>query len=138
MIISRKRVIDQSRPIETSRDNVGYAVDDLQLDHLDLLKVSEATLVSAVLDGAELTLWQHRPILFLSGLRELSKDVQRVKDIGYQCWSFESPLFNRENFNRCADDILCDETELAVLAIPEERSTDIVRGAETVGTLSSL
>ena len=41
-------------------------MDSLELDRLQLLKVTDPALVPDTLNGATDTLWRHRPVLFLA------------------------------------------------------------------------
>ena len=65
---------------QTSRESL----DDLQLDRLDLLKVSAATVVLDVLAGAVATLWRLRPSLFLAAEDEgaLARTTALVREYG--------------------------------------------------------
>ena len=105
-------------------------VDELQLDQLDLLKVGDPALAQDALDGAETTLWRHRPTLFIAqeSPDALAGNARRAGAFGYRCWSVEARLFSRENFNRRNDDIFTGETALAILAVPEERDLGAIVG----------
>ncbi len=52
------------------------------------------------------------------------EQARRIEDFGYRCWTFESPLFNPQNFNRRSDDIFPGRLALVLLAVPEERDSD--------------
>jgi tetratricopeptide (TPR) repeat protein len=102
-----------------------YSVDQLCLDRLDLLKISEPDIGSQTLQGAEATLWRHRPLLLVSA--SSNADIARLRiqagDLGYRCWVLELPLFDPGNFNRRNDNIYGDKLLHALLGIPEERGT---------------
>ena len=102
-------------------------IDELHLDALDWLKISEESDAFGVLAGAAETLWRLRPRLFIAATDE--RDVRNIadcaRDYGYQCWKVETPYFNRANFNRREIDIFSGRVAHAVLAVPEEIGCDV-------------
>ena len=95
-------------------------IDDLRLDQLDWLKISEGNGIT-VLEGACETIWRLRPKLFIAVRDEEFRLVaSRLRDFGYQCWKTSTPYFNPENFNRRDADIFRGGAAHGVLAIPEE------------------
>ena len=116
-------------------------MDGLELDRLQLLKVTNPALVPDTLSGATDTLWRHRPVLFLAheANATLTAQAARVSDFGYRCWCIESPLFRTANFNRREDDIFLGEVALAILAIPEEVDLDgRIRELATITAVTGL
>ncbi|MGC1817744.1 MAG: glycosyltransferase family 9 protein, partial [Casimicrobiaceae bacterium] len=109
-----------------TQSHADATLDELHLEQLDLLKVSEPARVAAVLDGAERTLWRHRPVLFLAQPSRdlLDAQARQLRDIAYRCWCVASPLFNPANFNRRDDDVFPGQVALAILALPEEIELD--------------
>ena len=111
-----------------SSNRLDDTLDDLRLEALQILKVSESSIETlGILEGAQETLWRLRPLLFIateSGAA-LQKLVLLGKDYGYRCWRKETPLFNPGNFNRRPDDIFLGATAVSLLAIPEEIEVDI-------------
>ena len=111
-------------------DSIGVAtetLDELRLERLELLKITDGDTALDVLDGAADTLWRLRPMLFLGAPDEpmLTRLAHRAKEFSYRCWRTESALFTPENFNRRDTDIFAGGTALALLAIPEEVEVDI-------------
>jgi len=102
-------------------------VDELQLEQLQLLKIGEEVAGSAVLAGADATLWRLRPLLFVAAAdaKELEQLTTQVREYSYRCWKMDVALFNPANFNRREDDIFAGRVALALLAIPEEIDVDI-------------
>ncbi|HEV2220887.1 MAG TPA: glycosyltransferase family 9 protein, partial [Casimicrobiaceae bacterium] len=122
-----------------TESHAAATLDELQLERLDLLKVTDPAGIARVLDGAERTLWRHRPALFLAQPSQAALDAQllRLRDFGYRCWRVASPLFNPANFNRRDDDIFPGQVALALLALPEETELDAdVRGMAGVSAAS--
>jgi hypothetical protein len=116
-------------------------IDGLQLERLQLLKVTDPDLVSLTLDGAADTLWRHRPILFLTvdASQNVPELTTRVRDLGYRCWRVEAPLFNPTNFNRRDDDIFAGRAAVAILGIPEEVECDSrIRELASITTVTPL
>lgn len=102
-------------------------LDEMQLESLDCLKISEDVPGLGVLAGSVETLWRLRPRLFI-GVKEhatLTTLTDRLKELSYRCWQQTAPLFNPDNFNRRAGDIFAGRAALALLAIPEEVEIDI-------------
>jgi hypothetical protein len=110
--------------LATERDET---IDDLRLGRLDYLKLNRCDGAIDILEGAAETLWRLRPGLhfIVSGADELARLVARVRDFGYACWRFESPLFNSQNFNNRDKDIFSGRTAIALIALPEERAADV-------------
>jgi tetratricopeptide (TPR) repeat protein len=98
-------------------------VDDLQLEHLDWLKIANGRCALDVLDGGADTLWRLRPrlALDLSGCEHPLRVAQRASDFGYRCWWNETPLYNPANFNRRIQDVFPGRTAALVIALPEEQ-----------------
>ena len=105
-------------------------LDELLLQRLDLLKIRSEKAAAAILDGASATLWRLRPVLFIAAedAVAVTKLAARAEAFGYRCWQMETPLFNRDNFNRRDTDIFRGEVALALLAIPEEVSVTAALG----------
>jgi tetratricopeptide (TPR) repeat protein len=103
-------------------------VDQLQLEHLHLLKINDDGHRLEILDGAAETLWRLRPLLFISARDEptFAELQSRARTHSYRCWRMETPFFNPENFNGRQDDLFSGSRALALLAIPEEIEVDIV------------
>jgi tetratricopeptide (TPR) repeat protein len=99
-----------------------FSIDDLRLQEVTLLKITDPRLVWPVLGEATTMLRSRRPILFLAQGPGRPADAQLgpILDLGYQCWRIESSLFNRANFNRREDDIFLGRTGVAIVALPEE------------------
>jgi precorrin-6B methylase 2 len=121
-----------------TQSHADATLDELQLEQLDLLKVSDPAGVPAVLDGAERTLWRHRPVLFLAlpSREALEAQARQLRDFGYRCWCVASPLFSPANFNRRNDDLFPGQVALALLALPEE--TELDAGIREMAGISAI
>jgi hypothetical protein len=100
----------------------GASLDELDLERVDMVKVTHPKDVAKVLDGGKNTLQRHRPILLFThqpraGLYALG---QQISCASYSCWSVDTPLFDRANFNRRSDDLFGGERSYAVLALPRD------------------
>jgi len=101
-------------------------IDELRLDRLDWIKISEDDDAIAILRGAAETLWRLRPKLFV-GVRKgryAAEFTSFARDFGYACWRFETPLFNPANFNLRDDDAFQGRSAIAVISMPEEAESD--------------
>jgi Flp pilus assembly protein TadD len=118
--------VQSTDPAEAVAAPLSESVDELRLEHLDWLKVDDASGME-VLEGAADTLWRLRPRLFLGAADEamLGTLAERAKAFSYRCWRLETALFNAANFNRRDTDIFAGRKALALLAIPEEIDVDI-------------
>ena len=113
----------------TANANAEEAVetlDDLQLDRLDWIKVNEGIAPIDVLAGASACLWGLRPQLHVcaADTHALRSWWVMLRGFGYQCWHYETPVFNPENFNRRCQDRFAGRTVHALVAIPEEAQAD--------------
>ncbi len=111
--------------------DVADALDKLNPEHLDLLKVNTGAMATVAVGAAEAALWRWRPTLFVTvpdddSLREIAV---RLRDFGYRCWRMETPWFDAGNFNRRTEDIFAGATALALVAIPEEIERPLAQSA---------
>ncbi len=75
-------------------------LDVLDLKRCNLIKIDVEGMELKVLHGAEKTIRDHRPFLFVEnntpeGAPEL---VQSLFDLGYSCWWHIAPYYNQQNF----------------------------------------
>jgi tetratricopeptide (TPR) repeat protein len=98
-------------------------IDDLRLEKLDWIKLSDASDALATLGGAEQTLWRLRPSLFIAvpDDRAFADASTRARDFAYRCWRVDTPYYNRQNFNLRDADTFSASAAVALLAVPEER-----------------
>jgi FkbM family methyltransferase len=110
-----------------SADGAVDTIDSLRLPRLDLVKISDGSVVDDVLAGANETLWRCRPCLFTSvdDSASAGRVAARMRTFGYRSWLHRAPVFNSENFNLTDRDLFQGATALAVVAVPEE--TDLAR-----------
>jgi FkbM family methyltransferase len=110
----------------------GEPVDLLTLDELDLpachvLKVDVEGMEVEVLSGAQRTLDQYRPIMYLENDRdERSQELLGVTmDLGYTVYWHLPRLYNPANFYGIAEDIFPNIVSVNILCIPNEANPDI-------------
>jgi hypothetical protein len=101
-------------------NGVRLAVDDLQLERLDLIKVDGDLDTLELLQGADQTLWQRRPRLFVRTTDSQETLAAAIKSYGYRCWRHETALFSPTNYNRSDRNIFNGRIACAIVAIPEE------------------
>ena len=108
-------------------DGSSETIDDLRLEALQWIKISDDTVGLAVLQGAAATLWRHRPSVWAAARDEsvLGALAAGARDLGYRCFRIETPLFNPNNFAARSIDVFDGKTSLAVLALPEEIEFDV-------------
>lgn len=68
-------------------------VDSLSLNRCNLLKIDVEGMESNVIQGAQKTICNFRPILFLenNGKGDSKELIKQILDLNYQCWWFFSP-----------------------------------------------
>jgi hypothetical protein len=105
------------------RVDADETIDDLRLEKLDWIKVTDASDAVATLGGAEQTLWRLRPSLLITVPDDLAfPDTSvRARDFAYRCWRVVTPYYNPQNFNRRDADPFSGRAAVALLAVPEER-----------------
>ena len=104
-------------------------LDDLCLEHLDLIKVNAGGVVMNVLVGASATLWRLRPSLFvaMNDDASMAEAAEFLREFGYRCWRMETAWFNPGNFNRRDNDVFAGRVALALVAIPEESEVSVAQ-----------
>jgi hypothetical protein len=110
-------------------------IDELRLEHLDWLKISERVDAPFIIEGATETLRRLRPGLFVAAPDGASLQciASVVKEYGYACWQAAAPLFNPENFNGRDADVFAGRECVALLAVPAESARDIaIEGCEKI------
>lgn len=127
-VMARTLTGQQTRPSEPPITAITDTVDELQLEHLDWLKINEPTTSLSVLEGSAETLWRLRPRVFVAAADEvaLRAIADRAKEFGYRCWRMDTPFFNPRNLYLQEEDIFDGRTRLALLLIPEEIEVDVV------------
>ena len=107
-------------------------LDELQLERLDLLKMSSPADAQEILRGAAASLWRHRPLLCvaLDANAPATHIADEMKAFGYRVWRWETPLFNAANHDGRSENPFGDRAAAVLLGFPEEHaSTDPPSGA---------
>jgi tetratricopeptide (TPR) repeat protein/precorrin-6B methylase 2 len=110
---------------DSAVDGRGETVDGLGLAKLDWLKINHSGTAQSILIGAQGSLWGSRPKLFVNVADDVAAIVDHLSQSGYACWCHESPVFRPSNFNRVSLPIHANDSQTAVLAIPEEVTVDV-------------
>jgi hypothetical protein len=102
---------------------VSDSVDDLQLDALTLLQISQRADAPTVLQGATETLWRTRCSIVIGMPDEGAGGglARMLHDVGYRCWTFRFSLFNPANRALRDRDIFGGAVAHVLVALPEER-----------------
>ncbi len=106
------------------------SVDSLGLGALHLLKVNIPGALSSVLAGADDTLRQFRPTIYLRlgpAVEQAVQDVRALKDRGYRCWSHLPYLFNPDNFNGSDENLFPGWVHQNLVAVPVESRLEFER-----------
>jgi FkbM family methyltransferase len=99
------------------------SLDSLGLEALHLLKVNIPGTLSSVLAGADETLRQYRPVLYLRlgpAVEQAIQDVRTLKELGYRCWSHLPYLFNPDNFHGLEENLFPGWVHQNLVAVPVE------------------
>lgn len=99
------------------------ALDALNLQHLDLLKIDVEGVEADVLQGAAGTLQRLRPALFVENdRREQSPHlIEMIQAAGYRLWWHLSPLYRPDNYNGNPDNVMGNIMSVNMLGLPLER-----------------
>jgi FkbM family methyltransferase len=110
----------------------GEPVEVLTLDGLDLrachvLKVDVEGMEVEVLRGAQRTLDQYRPIMYLENDREERSQelLGLVLDLGYAVYWHLPYLYNPENFYGVSENIFPNIASINILCVPDEAKLDV-------------
>ncbi len=113
----------------------GLNLDEMRLERLDLLKTAgDDALRSALASGVQ-TLWRTRPAVLAADLSRTAIDAAApaLRDAGYRCWYWRTPIHERDDFNRREQDITQGAWSEAIVALPEEAALTIdVSGMEAL------
>jgi FkbM family methyltransferase len=102
-------------------------LDQLVLPSLRLLKIDVEGMEIDVLSGARQLIAKHRPILYVEDDRRPNSErlISLIEDMGYSMWWHTPPLFNPDNFNRCAENIMGRVVSANLLCMPNEMAVTI-------------
>jgi FkbM family methyltransferase len=97
---------------------VGQAIDDLQLDHVDLIKMDVEGMERSVLSGCLELISRSKPNIFLelNSLEEHAFVFELAKTFSYEVYGVRTLAFNPSNHKRNPiNDILGDGAELGII-----------------------
>jgi FkbM family methyltransferase len=109
-------------------------LDALELKRCNLIKIDVEGMELKVLQGAEKTIRDHRPLLFVEnnnreGAPEL---VQTLFDMGYKCWWHIAAYYNPDNFFHNKENVWANFVpESNMICVPKESNLNVT-GFETV------
>jgi len=109
-------------------DKGGYivnmvSVDSLQLKRCDLLKADIEGMEYDMICGAERTISELRPIMYLEAHKQnIEKLCKKVKEFRYDVFLHATKMFNENNFKNNKEDISEGYIETNIVCIPTERN----------------
>ena len=91
--------------------------DFLDLKYLKLLKIDVEGMESSVIEGAREIIKKFKPVLYVENDRiEKSKNlIEQIKSLDYKLFWHLPPLFNKNNFANCKDNIFSDIVSVNML-----------------------
>jgi FkbM family methyltransferase len=100
-------------------------LDSLHLAACHVIKIDVEGFEAQVLRGAAQTIAKYRPLLYVENDRVAHQQevISLITDMGYRLYWHAPPLFSRDNFNGCADDVFGNIVSVNMLCIPQERQT---------------
>jgi FkbM family methyltransferase len=110
------------------------SLDSMELKRCNLIKIDVEGMELKVLRGAEKTIRDHRPLLFVEnnnreGAPEL---VQTLFDMGYKCWWHIAAYYNTENFFHNKENVWVNFVpESNMICVPKESDLNVT-GFESV------
>lgn len=111
-------------------------IDDLQMAACDLIKIDVEGMELDVLDGAEKTINDKRPILYIEDDRPEYVPIllDWLKAHDYQAWQHFPPLFNQENMKKSTKNVFNSEVSANVLCYPvgKNPSDEVVNGLQLI------
>lgn len=114
-----QRAIDASTPTDGEESLcLGQAIDDLQLDHVDLIKVDVEGMERSVLSGCLELITRCKPNIFLelNSLEEHAFVFELAKTFSYTVYGVRTLAFNPSNHKRNpVNDVLGDGAELGIV-----------------------
>lgn len=98
-------------------------IDNLQLQRLNFLMADVEGMETAVLRGARETIERCLPIIYVEADRQPQQAglLAVLEEFGYAAYWHMPPLYNPNNFFRCAENIFPNVVSINWLAVPEER-----------------
>ena len=99
------------------------ALDDMQLDHLALLKIDVEGHEWDVLQGAEETIRSCHPVIYFEAKRlpGTVSSIGLLKQHGYRLYWHFAHFFCADNFRSNADDKFRGVGDMNILAVPQEK-----------------
>lgn len=112
---------------QTASPLMQLKIDDLQLEKCNLLKIDVEGMEQYVLEGAQKTLEELRPVVFYEQNSQKSFiEIQEKFDrLNYQCFWSITKAFPKFNIRRNKNDIFKGNTESNILAVPAEKISSI-------------
>lgn len=109
-------------------------LDSLELKRCNLIKIDVEGMELKVLQGAENTIKTHRPFLFVenNNIKGSPETVQKLYDLGYNCWWKIAHHYNQNNHFHNPDNIWANLVpDSNMVCVPQENSIK-VNGLEPV------
>jgi FkbM family methyltransferase len=110
----------KKKGIEQTEDVKIITIDSLALEKCHFMKIDVEGMELEVLKGADATIRQHMPVVFVENDRkEKSADlIQHIHKLGYQLYWFTPPLYNPDNFYHNEENIYGNTITRNMLCLP--------------------
>jgi len=108
-------------------------LDSLGLAACHVIKIDVEGFEPQVLRGAERTIRERRPVLYVENDRQANQQevLSLIAGMGYTMYWHLPPLFNPKNFNGNAENVFGNVVSINVLAFPTEKG-GVVRGVAPI------
>lgn len=99
-------------------------LDQLTLPRLDLMKIDVERMEIDVLTGAEQTIEQHQPFIFVENNIPAKSDdlIGLLESFGYVCFWHQCYLFNPNNYRKDPENIFHNTASLNMLCVPASQT----------------
>lgn len=112
----------------TSGENVRtLALDDLALPRCDFIKADVEGMEAEVLRGANVTIQQYRPTIYVeNNRRDRSPElIELLFSMNYRLWWHKVPMFNPSNMNGEKTNYYGEVASYNMLCVPQEKSVPV-------------
>jgi FkbM family methyltransferase len=103
------------------------ALDSLQLQRCELLKIDVEGMERDVLDGAAETIKRVRPIIYIENDRKSKSQalIEKLFDLDYACWWHVPSMYRPDNYNGWGADPFGKTASVNMVCFPRERGINV-------------
>jgi FkbM family methyltransferase len=101
-------------------------IDGLGIGKIDMIKLDVEGMERQVLDGATLSVLQHRPVIFCecNSINSGAELLDFCHQHQYKAYAFLASAYNPDNFNEVRENIFGDSKELMLLLLPRPKDAN--------------